>query len=105
MQTTTARFCIGQLVRHQLFDYRGVIVDVDATFQGTNEWYEKMALSRPPRDKPWYHILVHGAIHRAYVAEINLTEDSSNEPINHPEINAYFSEFKDGIYHAKQTKN
>ena len=53
-----ARFAIGQVIHHRRFGYRGVIVDVDPSFQLTDEWYEEVALSRPPKDKPWYHILV-----------------------------------------------
>lgn len=60
---TEAKFRPGQLVHHRLFDYRGVVVDADPEFQGTEEWYEVMARSRPPRDRPWYHVLVHGADH------------------------------------------
>jgi heat shock protein HspQ len=55
-----AKFSIGQLVHHRLFDYRGVIVDVDAVFLGSEEWYEQVAKSKPPKDQPWYHVLVHG---------------------------------------------
>ncbi|MGI9303895.1 MAG: heat shock protein HspQ, partial [Gammaproteobacteria bacterium] len=51
-----AAFSVGQIVHHKLFDYRGVIYDVDPHFQGTDEWYEEVAKSRPPRNKPWYHV-------------------------------------------------
>ena len=57
----TAKFFVGQIVHHKKFDYRGVIFDVDATFRGTDEWYEKVARSRPPKHLPWYHVLVDGA--------------------------------------------
>ena len=61
----TPRFAIGELIHHRRFDYRGVIVDVDPEFQGTEEWYEQMAVSRPPKDAPWYHVLVDdGRYHR-----------------------------------------
>jgi heat shock protein HspQ len=95
---TSAKFFVGQLIQHKLFDYRGVIVDVDATFQGSDEWYQTVALTRPPRDEPWYHVLVHGAIHRTYAAERNLAPDTNGEPIEHPEIGYFFDEFKDGAY-------
>ncbi len=61
MTTIRAKFYVGQLVYHKRFDYRGVVVDVDPQFQGDDEWYEVMACSRPPKDKPWYHVLVHNA--------------------------------------------
>jgi heat shock protein HspQ len=85
-------------VEHQRFGYRGVIVDVDPTFRGTDDWYETVALSRPPKDKPWYHVLPHGAPHQTYVAERNLAPDTSGEPIDHELIDAYFSRFVEGRY-------
>ncbi len=93
-----AKFAVGDLIHHQLFDYRGVIVDVDATFQATEEWYETVARSRPPKDKPWYHVLVHGAAHTTYVAEKNLECDASTEPISHPMLEQFFSHFEGGRY-------
>ncbi|MDH3637452.1 MAG: heat shock protein HspQ [Gammaproteobacteria bacterium] len=93
-----AKFGIGELVHHKLFDYRGVIVDVDATFQGSDEWYEQMAKSRPPKDRPWYHVLVDNATHQTYVAERNLEADDSGAPINHPVLRVFFDEFRDGVY-------
>lgn len=92
------KFNIGQLIHHKLFDYRGVIVDVDATFQGQEEWYEQVAKSRPPKDQPWYHVLVDGAEHTTYVAEKNLKSDESNDPIHHPLVGHFFSDFQNGHY-------
>jgi heat shock protein HspQ len=94
----TAKFAIGDLVHHRLFDYRGVVVDVDATFQGTEEWYTMMAKSRPPKNKPWYHVLVHGAAHSTYVTEQNLEPDKSREPVSHPMVGQFFSGFEGGRY-------
>ena len=93
-----ARFRVGQLIHHKRFDYRGVIVDVDATFQGTDEWYETMATSRPPKDKPWYHVLVDGAVHTTYVTEQNLEPDLTGAPITHPLLDRFFDELRDGLY-------
>ncbi len=98
MTTTHARFTVGQLVHHKKFDYRGVIVDVDPVFAGTDEWYEQVARSRPPKDRPWYHVLVHGAGQETYVAERHLEPDGSGEPVDHPYVPHYFSEFRDGAY-------
>ncbi len=98
METPRARFRLGQLVHHRLFDYRGVIADVDATFQGTDEWYEAMARTRPPKDKPWYHVLVHDAAHMTYVTERNLEPDLSGQPIRHPALGEFFNELRDGLY-------
>jgi len=95
---STARFSIGDLVHHKLFDYRGVIVDVDPQFQLTEEWYETVARSQPPKDKPWYHVLVHRGNHQTYVAERNLESDPSSEAIDHPLIGHYFARFSEGRY-------
>ncbi len=86
------KFTPGQVVRHLKFGYRGVVVDVDPTFEGTEEWYRTVARSRPPRDKPWYHVLVHGRDHQTYVAERHLEPDDSGEPIDHPDLYQYFDE-------------
>ncbi|MDJ0926844.1 MAG: heat shock protein HspQ [Gammaproteobacteria bacterium] len=93
-----ARFAVGDLVHHRLFGYRGVIFDVDPTFQSTDEWYETVAQSRPPKDKPWYHVLVHGAVHTTYVAERNLEPDTDEAPISHPLVEHFFVRFEDGHY-------
>ena len=53
MGMTKAKFCIGQLIYHKLFDYRGIILGVDLEFKQTDEWYNEMARSNPPKDKPW----------------------------------------------------
>ena len=95
---STAQFSVGDLVHHKLFDYRGVIVDVDPQFQLTEEWYETAARSRPPKDKPWYHVLVHDGSHQTYVAERNLDPDPSAEAIDHPLIGHYFTGFSEGRY-------
>ena len=93
-----AQFCIGQLIHHRRFGYRGVIVDVDSTFQLTDEWYDEVALSRPPKDRPWYHILVHNSDQTTYVAERHLEPDPTGEPINHPFLRQCFDTFDNGRY-------
>jgi heat shock protein HspQ len=102
---TAARFHIGQIVHHRMFDYRGVVVDVDPIFSGTDEWYDQVARSRPPKDEPWYRILVHDASHETYVAERNLEEDLDADPIRHPLLDAYFSELRDGCYQLRALRN
>ena len=84
-----AKYCIGQLIQHKLFDYRGIILSVDLEFKSTDEWYEAVAKSRPPKNEPWYHVLVHQAEHATYVAERNLEADSSSTPIEHPLVDQY----------------
>jgi len=102
---TRTRFSVGDLIHHRLFDYRGVIVDVDPVFQSTEEWYESVAKSRPPKDKPWYHVLVHGASHATYVAEQNLERDESASPIEHPMLGHFFSRFESGRYVSENRSN
>ena len=102
---TKAKFSIGEIVHHQLFDYRGVIVDVDPKFQSTEEWYQAVARSRPPKDAPWYHVLVDEAVHSTYVAEKNLERDESEGPIRHPMLDDFFSHFKNGRYRSHDSSN
>lgn len=92
------KFNLGQIIHHVRFDYRGVIVDIDPSFQGSDEWYESVALSRPPKDQPWYHVLVHDSEDTTYVAERHLEPDDSDKPITHPELENYFDEFRGGFY-------
>ena len=74
-ESAKAKYCIGQLIQHKLFDYRGIILGVDLEFKSTDEWYEAVAKSRPPKNEPWYHVLVHQKGHQTYVAEQNLQLD------------------------------
>ena len=102
MTSTHAKFNIGQLIVHRLFHYRGVIIDIDPSFQGTEEWYEQMARSKPPKDRPWYHVLVDNAEHQTYVAEQNLEQDDNLQPINHPMIDMIFASFQEGNYQQEK---
>ena len=93
-----ARFRLGQIVYHSKFGYRGVIVDADPYFQGTDEWYKSVAKSRLDKNKPWYHILVHG--------QGNLLRDASTDPVDHPFVDIFFNEYDNsGLYSLKQTFN
>ena len=98
METKEAKFFIGQVVHHKQFDYRGVIVEVDPQYNNSKEWYEKMALSKPPKDQPWYHVLVDEALHTTYVAERNLEADVSGKPVRHPLVVHFFDAFEGGRY-------
>lgn len=95
---SSAKFFIGQLILHRKFDYRGVIVDVDPVFMGTEEWYQQVARSRPPKDRPWYRVLVHDGQQETYVAERHLAADPSGEPVVHPMIEQFFDRFEEGVY-------
>ena len=92
------KFAIGQVIHHRKFDYRGVIVDVDAEYSGSGEWYELMARSRPPKDAPWYHVLVDGGMHSTYVAQRHLEPDPASGQIEHPALGEFFDRFEEGHY-------
>ena len=93
-----AKFTVGQLIHHRLFEYRGVVIDVDPEFHGSTDWYEKVARSKPPKDRPWYHVLVDGAAQRTYVAERNLEPDEEGGPIRHADLDDYFRGLGDAGY-------
>ena len=84
-----ARFAIGEVVRHRLFDFRGVIFDVDPVFANSEEWYDLIPEAlRPSKDQPFYHLLAENAEtnYVAYVSQQNLVSDESEEPVDHPAI-------------------
>src|SRR4029079_19689869 len=96
-----ARFGIGEVVRHRLFDFRGVVFDVDPVFANSDELYESIPEAiRPSKEQPFYHLLAENAeqSYIAYVSQQNLMHDESEEPIDHPAIHAYFDGFEDGRY-------
>lgn len=105
VETKSAYFAVGELVHHHLFDYRGVVVDVDSEFNGSEEWYEKVARTRPPKDQPWYRVLVDKSEQQTYVAQRNLGSEPDARPIEHPLIDHFFSEFKDGLYIPRSRVN
>ncbi len=105
MTANQAQYSVGQLIEHRLFGYRGVVVDVDPVFQGSDAWYEQVARSRPPKDQPWYRVLVHDAEHETYVAERNLRPDETAAPVNHPLVGEFFGEFNDGAYTPRRRAN
>ena len=105
MRQQESNFHIGQLVRHLKFGYRGVVYDIGPEFSGTEAWYAAMARSLPPKDKPWYHVLVDSQRHTTYVAERHLTADETGAPIIHPLLDSLFSGFEDGRYKRKISTN
>lgn len=82
-----------------------MVVDVDPEFEGTDEWYDKTAKSRPPKDRPWYHVLVHDSDHMTYVAERNLVLDDTDEPIRHPMLDEYLQEYDGRRYRTRCAMN
>ena len=105
MSETKALFSVGQLVHHKRFDYRGVIIDVDADFNGSDNWYSHMATSKPPQDNPRYHVLVDESDLRTYVAQRNLEPDDSGDPIRHPDVRMHFSGLTDDGYTIRRKGN
>jgi heat shock protein HspQ len=100
-----ARFAIGDVVRHRMFDFRGVIFDVDPIFANSEEWYEAIPEGiRPAKDQPFYHLLAENmeSSYVAYVSQQNLVPDDSDEPIDHPAISGLFNDFTDGRYQLRR---
>ena len=103
----TARFTIGEVVRHRLFDFRGVIFDVDPVFANSEEWYQAIPEEiRPAKDQPYYHLLAENAdsSYIAYVSQQNLLPDAGGEPVDHPAISGMFEAFDHGRYQLRRER-
>lgn len=102
----TAKFQIGQVVKHRIYPFRGIIYDVDPTFNNTEAWYQSIpAEVRPRRDQPFYHLYAENqqTTYEAYVSEQNLLVDQSDEPLKHPDIERTFERDSEGIYRMRDT--
>lgn len=93
-----ARFGMGQVVVHKQLDCRGVVIDIDPVFLASDAWYANFAQAKPPKDQPWYKMLVHNVLDEIYVPEQDLLADISDEQITHPLLGVYFDEFNNGLY-------
>ena len=105
MLNATAKFRIGQVVRHRKYGFRGIIFDVDPQFANTDEWYESIPReSRPRKDQPFYHLFAVGESgpYIAYVSEQNLVKDDESGPVEHPALSEYFEGMDDGCYVLKR---
>ena len=101
MAENTAKFSIGDVVKHRHFDLRGIIYDVDFEFNNSEEWYESIPKDvRPRKNQPFYHLLAENneITYEAYVSEQNLVDDDSDEPIKHPLIEEIFTGKKGSSY-------
>lgn len=99
-----ARYGIGDVVRHRIFDFRGVIFDVDPVFANSEEWYLSIPEDvRPAKDQPFYHLLAENAesSYVAYVSQQNLVPDEEEGPVDHPAISGMFEGFDGGRYRLK----
>jgi heat shock protein HspQ len=88
-----AKYKIGDLVRHRVYPFRGVVFDIDPVFANTEEWYQSIPTEvRPHKDQPFYHLFAENAetAYIAYVSEQNLLPDTSGEPVRHPDVNEVF---------------
>ena len=96
-----AKFRIGQVVKHRMHSFRGVIFDVDPTFNNTEEWWLAIPEAmRPRKDQPFYHLLAENeqVSYIAYVSEQNLVVDDTGKPVGHPAVPEFFGPLKDGCY-------
>ena len=101
-----ARFGIGDVVRHRLFDFRGVIFDIDPVFANSEEWYESIPEEvRPLREQPFYHLLAENedSAYVAYVSQQNLVNDATGGPVDHPSVTQIFDGFDGRRYHLRQS--
>lgn len=94
----SCRFKLGQLVQHCNLGFRGVVFDVDESCQADEDWCQHHQQNEVSKDQPWYHILIDGESHPTYVAEENLQSDGCSEPIEHPMLNNFFTDFTQGQY-------
>jgi heat shock protein HspQ len=104
MESRNAKFGIGQVVKHRIYPFRGVIFDVDPVFANTEEWWRSIpAEVRPAKEQPFYHLYAEneGSQYVAYVSEQNLVSDESGDPVRHPQVSESFERTEDGKYCAR----
>lgn len=100
----SAKYHIGQVVKHRIYPFRGVIFDVDAQFDNTDEWYDSIPEDvRPKKDQPFYHLFAENdeTEYVAYVSEQNLLVDENPKPIRHEQVNEVFTRDVDGTYQTR----
>ena len=103
----TAKFCIGQIVKHRVHPFRGVIFDVDPSFSNSEEWWLAIpAEIRPRKDQPFYHLLAENkeTTYTAYVSEQNLLPDDTGKPCRHPDVAKLFGGLRDGQYERRRQR-
>ena len=104
MKPRTARYAIGEVVRHRIFPFRGIIFDVDPVFANSEEWWLAIPEEvRPSKDQPFYHLLAENAEteYVAYVSEQNLLPDGSGQPPRHPLVKEVFERDESGAYRLR----
>jgi heat shock protein HspQ len=104
MEARLAKFGIGQIVRHRVYPFRGVIYNVDPTFANTEEWWRSIPEEvRPGKDQPFYHLYAENTESQyvAYVSEQNLVLDDSGDPVSHPQVDELFVRTDKGHYRLR----
>ena len=102
---STANFGIGDVVRHRMYDFRGVIFDIDPVFANSEEWWESIPEDvRPKKNQPFYHLLAENdeSSYVAYVSQQNLLDDSASGPVDHPSVDEIFEAYEDGRYRLRR---
>jgi heat shock protein HspQ len=105
--TPDALFTLGDVVRHRLFDFRGVVFDVDPEFANSEEWYDSIPEEmRPSRNQPFYHLFAENeeSSYVAYVSQQNLVRDAESGPVSHPGIEAMFDDFTGERYNMRRER-
>ncbi len=103
----TAKFNIGEVVKHRVYSFRGVVFDIDPVFNNTDEWYEAIpAEIRPSKDQPFYHLFAENSDSEyvAYVSEQNLVPDTSGDPVRHAQVAEVFDRGDDGEYKPRNAR-
>jgi heat shock protein HspQ len=102
-----AKYKIGQVVKHRLYPFRGVVFDIDPEFDNTDEWWESIPVDvRPRKDQPFYHLFAENAEteYVAYVSEQNLLPDTSDKPLRHPQVSEVFVQDDSGSYRPRNSQ-
>jgi heat shock protein HspQ len=103
----TAKYKIGQVVKHRIYPFRGVVFDIDPEFDNTEEWWQSIPADvRPRKDQPFYHLYAENAEteYIAYVSEQNLLPDTSDKPIRHPQVSEMFIQDDSGAYQPRNSQ-
>jgi len=107
MKARSAKFHIGQVVRHRIHPFRGVIFDVDPEYDNTEEWWNSIPEgTRPRKDQTYYHLLAENdhTEYVAYVSEQNLEIDETGLPVRHPQVVEIFDKLEQGVYHPRERR-
>ncbi len=77
-----SKFNIGQQVRHKLFGFLGVIIDIDYKYNYTELNLDKKLINKTFKKSPWYHVIMeddNGYPIHTYLAEDQLSWENQIE--------------------------